>query len=152
MQQNAGQGGGHADPTAVLPPVPPQPEGAPQSDGPHPWQSQLQAARDRNDQTQVQYLDPSQDPLRRRPQRQQPPQQQQQRRQQQYPRRTGSSLSSSNTNSSSNTSPSNSNSSTSPSNSSTSRSSSASSTRRRSSPSSLLSARPASPGSAAPTR
>ncbi|MEU8627281.1 protein kinase [Streptomyces sp. NPDC048669] len=86
MQQNAGPGGGHADPTAVLPPVPPQPEGAPQSDGPHPWQSQLQAARDRNDQTQVQYLDPSQDPLRRRPQRQQPPQQQQQpRRQQQYP-------------------------------------------------------------------
>ncbi|MEV0784784.1 protein kinase [Streptomyces sp. NPDC050423] len=86
MQQNAGPGGGHADPTAVLPPVPPQPEGAPQPDGPHPWQSQLQAARDRNDQTQVQYLDPSQDPLRRRPQRQQPPQQPQQpRRQQQYP-------------------------------------------------------------------
>ncbi|MEU9200488.1 protein kinase [Streptomyces sp. NPDC048332] len=87
MQQNAGPGGGHADPTAVMPPVPPRPEGAPQPDGPHPWQSQLQAARDRNEQTQVQYLDPSQDPLRRRPQRQQqqPPQQQPQRRQQQYP-------------------------------------------------------------------
>lgn len=89
MQHNAGQGGGHADPTAVMPPVPAQPEGVPQSDGPHPWQSQLQAARDRNDQTQVQYLDPSQDPLRRRPQRQpqqqQQQQQQQQRRQQQYP-------------------------------------------------------------------
>lgn len=85
MQQNAGPGGGHADPTAVMPPVPPRPEDAPQPDGPHPWQSQLQAARDRNDQTQVQYLDPSQDPLRRRPQRQQPQQQQQPRRQQQYP-------------------------------------------------------------------
>ncbi|MEU9090181.1 protein kinase [Streptomyces sp. NPDC048428] len=89
MQQNAGPGGGHADPTAVMPPVPPRPEGTPQPDGPHPWQSQLQAARDRNEQTQVQYLDPSQDPLRRRPQRQQPQQQphqqQQPRQQQQYP-------------------------------------------------------------------
>lgn len=90
-----GQGpGGHADPTAVMPPVPQRPDGPPQPDGPHPWQSQLQAARDRNEQTQVQYLDPSQDPLRRRPQRQapqqqQPPQRQQQppqhRQQQQYP-------------------------------------------------------------------
>ncbi|MFJ9109090.1 serine/threonine-protein kinase [Streptomyces sp. NPDC102283] len=67
--------GGHADPTSVMPPVPQRPDGPPQPDGPHPWQSQLQAARDRNEQTQVQYLDPSQDPLRRRPQRQQPPQQ-----------------------------------------------------------------------------
>ncbi|MEU3132287.1 serine/threonine-protein kinase [Streptomyces sp. NPDC006854] len=94
--QGQGPGGpqGHADPTAVMPPVPQRPDGPPQPDGPHPWQSQLQAARDRNEQTQVQYLDPSQDPLRRRPQRQQPPQQQpsqrpQQRRQQplqqQYP-------------------------------------------------------------------
>ncbi|WP_274030441.1 serine/threonine-protein kinase [Streptomyces sp. MMBL 11-1] len=73
-----GPGGGHADPTAVLPPVPQRPDGPPQPDGPHPWQSQLQAARDRNDQTQVQYLDPSQDPLRRRPQRQPQPQQHQQ--------------------------------------------------------------------------
>ncbi|MEV6452906.1 serine/threonine-protein kinase [Streptomyces anulatus] len=75
-----GQGGpgGHADPTSVMPPVPQRPDGPPQPDGPHPWQSQLQAARDRNEQTQVQYLDPSQDPLRRRPQRQQPPQQQHQ--------------------------------------------------------------------------
>ncbi|MEU9930977.1 serine/threonine protein kinase [Streptomyces anulatus] len=74
-----GQGGpgGNADPTSVMPPVPQRPDGPPQPDGPHPWQSQLQAARDRNEQTQVQYLDPSQDPLRRRPQRQQPPQQQQ---------------------------------------------------------------------------
>lgn len=84
MQQNQAPGGGQADPTSVMPPVPPRPDGAPQPDGPHPWQSQLQAARDRNEQTQVQYLDPSQDPLRRRPQRQQQPQQQQQ---QQQPRR-----------------------------------------------------------------
>ncbi|MFD6799051.1 serine/threonine-protein kinase [Streptomyces cyaneofuscatus] len=96
---NQGHGGnqGHADPTAVMPPVPPQhPDGSQQPDGPHPWQSQLQAARDRNEQTQVQYLDPSQDPLRRRPQRQQqppqppqrqqqPPQHRQQPLQQQYP-------------------------------------------------------------------
>jgi serine/threonine-protein kinase len=74
-----------ADPTSVMPPVPPGPPG-PQD--PHPWQSQLQAARDRNEQTQVQHLDPGQDPLRRRPQRQQqrppqpPPHPQQQ--QQQY--------------------------------------------------------------------
>ncbi|MGW6287553.1 serine/threonine-protein kinase [Streptomyces sp. NPDC055107] len=82
-----GQGGpgGHADPTSVLPPVPQRPDGPPQPDGPHPWQSQLQAARDRNEQTQVQYLDPSQDPLRRRPQRQQQPPQQHQ--QQQSPQR-----------------------------------------------------------------
>ncbi|CAL9477145.1 protein kinase domain-containing protein [Streptomyces sp. enrichment culture] len=78
---------GAADPTAVMPPVPPGQPGAPGQDGqqggpddPHPWQNQLRAARDRNEQTQVQYLDPNQDPLRRRPQRQvsrpqQPPQQ-----------------------------------------------------------------------------
>ncbi|MGW4234189.1 serine/threonine-protein kinase [Streptomyces sp. NPDC004980] len=86
--------GGHADPTSVMPPVPPRPDGPPRPDEPHPWQSQLQAARDRNEQTQVQYLDPSQDPLRRRPQRQQqqspqqdrqPPQRQQQRPQPQQP-------------------------------------------------------------------
>ncbi|MFE0508459.1 serine/threonine-protein kinase [Streptomyces sp. NPDC058964] len=57
---------GAADPTAVMPPVP---QGQ-QPEQPHPWQSQLRAARDRNEQTQVQYLDPDQDPLRRRPQRQ----------------------------------------------------------------------------------
>ncbi|AZK94305.1 serine/threonine-protein kinase [Streptomyces tsukubensis] len=68
---------GAADPTAVMPPVPQRPDGPPGGPGPedpHPWQSQLRAARDRNEQTQVQYLDPGQDPLRRRPQRQQPPQ------------------------------------------------------------------------------
>ncbi|GGT59783.1 protein kinase [Streptomyces althioticus] len=77
---------GAADPTAVMPPVPPgQPAGGPED--PHPWQNQLRAARDRNEQTQVQYLDPSQDPLRRRPQRQvaRPPQQPPQRHPQQQP-------------------------------------------------------------------
>ncbi|WP_406014683.1 serine/threonine protein kinase [Streptomyces sp. NBC_00984] len=81
MQHTPGQGqgaGGHADPTSVMPPVPPRPDGSPQPEGPHPWQSQLQAARDRNEQTQVQYLDPGQDPLRRRPQRAQPQQPQHQ--------------------------------------------------------------------------
>ncbi|MFE9853223.1 serine/threonine-protein kinase [Streptomyces sp. NPDC005576] len=84
--------GGAADPTAVLPPVPQRPDGSPQQDPAHPWQSQLQAARDRNEQTQVQYLDPADDPLRRRPQRQQPQQppqrqqpQQQRPQHQQYP-------------------------------------------------------------------
>jgi serine/threonine-protein kinase len=65
MQQ---QPGGAADPTAVLPPVPqdpPQPQQMPDA-----WGNQLRAARDRNEQTQVQYIDPDQDPLRRRPQRQ----------------------------------------------------------------------------------
>nr|WP_202538791.1 serine/threonine-protein kinase [Streptomyces sp. SID8379] len=73
---------GAADPTAVMPPVPPHqpgqnPQGPGDPDDPHPWQNQLRAARDRNEQTQVQYLDPNEDPLRRRPQRQvQQPQQQ----------------------------------------------------------------------------
>ncbi|MCX4859816.1 serine/threonine protein kinase [Streptomyces canus] len=92
---------GAADPTAVMPPVPPGQPGQPgqgqygqqgqQSGGPedpHPWQNQLRAARDRNEQTQVQYLDPSEDPLRRRPQRQVArPEQQQPQRQQRPPQR-----------------------------------------------------------------
>ncbi|MFF4830837.1 protein kinase [Streptomyces sp. NPDC001315] len=72
---------GAADPTAVMPPVPPHGPGQHPANPaePHPWQSQLRAARDRNEQTQVQYLDPGEDPLRRRPQRQVArPQQQQQ--------------------------------------------------------------------------
>jgi len=84
---------GAADPTAVMPPVPPNQAGAGPED-PHPWQNQLRAARDRNEATQVQsYLDPSEDPLRRRPQRQvarppqQPQQQPQQAPQQPQPRR-----------------------------------------------------------------
>ncbi|MGW7378657.1 serine/threonine-protein kinase [Streptomyces sp. NPDC054794] len=83
---------GAADPTAVLPntgaadPTAVLPQGQ-RPDQPHPWQNQLAAARDRNEQTQIQYLDPDQDPLRRRPQRQvaRPQQQQQPRRQQQGP-------------------------------------------------------------------
>ncbi|MFF0892687.1 serine/threonine-protein kinase [Streptomyces sp. NPDC003278] len=58
---------GAADPTAVLPNTGPQ---GGQPDQPHPWQNQLRAARDRNEQTQVQYRGPDEDPLRRRPQRQ----------------------------------------------------------------------------------
>ncbi|MFJ4584306.1 serine/threonine-protein kinase [Streptomyces echinatus] len=78
---------GAADPTALLPPVPqgqdPYGQGqyGPQGQQPdqqHPWQTQLRAARDRNEQTQVQYLDPDEDPLRRRPQRQVAPRPQQQ--------------------------------------------------------------------------
>ncbi|MER6014979.1 serine/threonine-protein kinase [Streptomyces bluensis] len=65
---------GAADPTAVMPSMPPNQPGQPGQGGgpddPHPWQNQLRAARDRNEQTQIQYLDPSEDPLRRRPQRQ----------------------------------------------------------------------------------
>ncbi|MET7715995.1 serine/threonine-protein kinase [Streptomyces sp. NPDC005407] len=81
VMQQTGTPSNGADPTAAMPPVPP---GQPRPEDPHPWQSQLQAARDRNEQTQVQYLDPSQDPLRRRPQRQQQrPQQPPQRPQQQ---------------------------------------------------------------------
>ncbi|MFF3405675.1 serine/threonine-protein kinase [Streptomyces sp. NPDC002742] len=85
---------GAADPTAVLPPVPRNQPGGPggqpgQGEDPHPWQNQLRAARDRNEQTQVQYLDPNEDPLRRRPQRQvaRPQQQQQPQPQQQRPQR-----------------------------------------------------------------
>ncbi|WP_200303713.1 serine/threonine-protein kinase [Streptomyces adelaidensis] len=69
-----------ADPTSVMPPVPSHDPGGRPPEQPHPWQNQLRAARDRNEQTQVQYLDPNEDPLRRRPQRQagrpqqQPPQ------------------------------------------------------------------------------
>lgn len=77
---------GQGDPTRAMPPMPMgAPAGGPQGpDGPHPWESQMRAARDRNEQTQVQYLDPSEDPLRRRPQRQAPQQQPPQRPQQQY--------------------------------------------------------------------
>ncbi|WP_406169729.1 serine/threonine-protein kinase [Streptomyces sp. NBC_00996] len=83
---------GAADPTAVMPPVPQHQPGGQQGqpgrpEDPHPWQNQLRAARDRNEQTQVQYLDPNEDPLRRRPQRQvaRPQQRPQQQRGQQPP-------------------------------------------------------------------
>ncbi|MDX3521603.1 serine/threonine-protein kinase [Streptomyces scabiei] len=82
---------GGADPTSVMPPVPSHDPGGRPPEEPHPWQNQLRAARDRNEQTQIQqYLDPGEDPLRRRPQRQanrQQPQQQPQRPPQQPPRR-----------------------------------------------------------------
>ncbi|QFQ97838.1 protein kinase [Streptomyces phaeolivaceus] len=87
-----------ADPTSVMPPAPSHDPGGQQPEQPHPWQNQLRAARDRNEQTQVQYLDPDEDPLRRRPQRQvnrpqqppqQPPRQPQQRRQQRAPQGGG---------------------------------------------------------------
>ncbi|PBC82710.1 MULTISPECIES: serine/threonine-protein kinase [unclassified Streptomyces] len=81
---HGGPGGPGADPTRAMPPMPMgAPAGGPQNpDNPHPWESQMRAARDRNEQTQVQYLDPAEDPLRRRPQRQAAPQQQPQRQQQ----------------------------------------------------------------------
>ncbi|MEK2494890.1 serine/threonine-protein kinase [Kitasatospora purpeofusca] len=46
--------------TRVMPPaaVPPPPPGPPQADAPHPWQSQLRAARDRNQQTEIGYFEP----------------------------------------------------------------------------------------------
>ncbi|WP_328913756.1 MULTISPECIES: serine/threonine-protein kinase [unclassified Streptomyces] len=63
------------DGTRVLPPVPDaDPQGPPQAQGPHPWESQLNAARQRADQTEVRPLAPEMDPLFRRPQRRpQPP-------------------------------------------------------------------------------
>lgn len=82
----SGQGSGPgADATRVMPPVgrggspqgypppPDQPPAGSRPDDPHPWQSQLRAARDRNEQTQIQRLDPGEDPLRRRPRRQAAP-------------------------------------------------------------------------------
>ncbi|MFF4759141.1 protein kinase [Streptomyces sp. NPDC001292] len=89
---------GGADSTRVMPPMPQGqpgdmngagggPYGNQQPEQPHPWQNQLRAARDRNEQTQVQYLDPGEDPLRRRPQRQVARPQQQPRRPQAQPGR-----------------------------------------------------------------
>ncbi|MFF7386887.1 protein kinase [Streptomyces scabiei] len=78
-----------ADPTSVMPPVPSHDPGGQPPEQPHPWQNQLRAARDRNEQTQVQYLDPNEDPLRRRPQRQAARPQQPPRRQQQRPPQGG---------------------------------------------------------------
>ncbi|WP_329317498.1 serine/threonine-protein kinase [Streptomyces sp. NBC_01262] len=82
-----------ADGTRVMPPMPgtAPAAAAAQPQGPHPWESQLNAARNRAEQTEVQYLNPDQDPLRRRPRRQPAPPtappaaQQQQPQQQQQP-------------------------------------------------------------------
>ncbi|GAA5000083.1 hypothetical protein GCM10025734_34870 [Kitasatospora paranensis] len=50
------------DRTRVMPPMPlgapGQGAGAPGAESPHPWQTQLRAARDRNQQTEVGYYDP----------------------------------------------------------------------------------------------
>jgi serine/threonine protein kinase, bacterial len=83
LPSDAGPGGrgpsGASDGTRVLPPVPADPQGPPQAQGPHPWESQLSAARQRNDQTEVRPVGPGMDPLYRPPVRgsqpQQPPQQ-----------------------------------------------------------------------------
>ncbi|WP_030243014.1 serine/threonine-protein kinase [Streptomyces sp. NRRL S-350] len=45
-------------PPAAVPPPPPAVPPAPQEEAPHPWQTQLRAARDRNQQTQVGYFGP----------------------------------------------------------------------------------------------
>ncbi|MFE7492263.1 protein kinase, partial [Kitasatospora sp. NPDC057541] len=47
--------------TRVMPPAavpPPPPSGPPQPEAPHPWQTQLRAARDRNQQTEIAYYGP----------------------------------------------------------------------------------------------
>ncbi|MFJ9443831.1 protein kinase [Kitasatospora sp. NPDC101235] len=52
---------GAPDRTRVMPPAavpPPPPAAPPQEEAPHPWQTQLRAARDRNQQTQVGYFGP----------------------------------------------------------------------------------------------
>ncbi|MFF2045814.1 serine/threonine-protein kinase, partial [Kitasatospora sp. NPDC058170] len=46
---------GAADRTQVMPPTPP---GPPEPEAPHPWQTQLRAARDRNQQTEIGYFAP----------------------------------------------------------------------------------------------
>ncbi|EST22085.1 hypothetical protein N566_26885, partial [Streptomycetaceae bacterium MP113-05] len=82
-QNGPGGYGGSEDGTRVMPTGGPGGQGGyggpqqhqeqpPQPEGPHPWESQLRAARDRNEQTQVQPMDPGLDPLRRRPQRRAP--------------------------------------------------------------------------------
>ncbi|MFG2734142.1 serine/threonine-protein kinase [Streptomyces harbinensis] len=68
-----GAGNGGLDGTRVMPAQPGPAEPA----EPPPWADQMRAARDRNEQTQFQQLDPEQDPLyrapQRQPQRRQPP-------------------------------------------------------------------------------
>ncbi|WP_335977670.1 MULTISPECIES: serine/threonine-protein kinase [Streptomycetaceae] len=62
-----------ADGTRVLPTA--EAQGPPQAQGPHPWESQLNAARHRNEQTEVSRVPPEMDPLYRRPVRRAQPQQ-----------------------------------------------------------------------------
>ncbi|MDH6126705.1 serine/threonine-protein kinase [Kitasatospora sp. GP82] len=54
--QLMGTPAGAPDRTRVMPPMPPAPAGPPQAETPHPWQTQLRAARDRNQQTEIGYL------------------------------------------------------------------------------------------------
>ncbi len=68
---------GAADSTRVLPTAQ-EPQGPPQAQGPHPWESQLDAARRRNDQTEMRPVAPEMDPLFRPPVRRPQPQQPQQ--------------------------------------------------------------------------
>ncbi|MEV6010345.1 serine/threonine-protein kinase [Streptomyces sp. NPDC051976] len=81
----SGSGRQDGDRTRVMPPVPGgDRQSQPQAQGPHPWESQLSAARQRNEQTEVRYAAPEQDyppgfPNRRphrQPQRAPQPQQQ----------------------------------------------------------------------------
>ena len=61
-----------APPTAaVMPPVPRGPEGPPQPDGPHPWQSQLRRPATATSRRRSSTSTRAQDPLRRRPRRRQ---------------------------------------------------------------------------------
>lgn len=68
---------GAADRTRVLP-TSDEPQGPPQAQGPHPWESQLDAARRRNDQTEMRPIAPEMDPLFRPPVRRPQPQHPQQ--------------------------------------------------------------------------
>ncbi|HEY3481443.1 MAG TPA: serine/threonine-protein kinase [Streptomyces sp.] len=81
----SGSGRQDEDGTRVMPPVSGDDrQGQPQAQGPHPWESQLSAARQRNEQTEVRYAVPGEDyppgfPNRRphrQPQRAPQPQQQ----------------------------------------------------------------------------
>ncbi|MEV6972494.1 serine/threonine-protein kinase [Kitasatospora sp. NPDC093806] len=45
-------------PPVATPPPPAGPPGPPQAEAPHPWQTQLRAARDRNQQTEIGYFEP----------------------------------------------------------------------------------------------
>ncbi|MFD9128968.1 serine/threonine-protein kinase [Kitasatospora sp. NPDC059571] len=60
MGMAAAPGGAPEDRTRVMPPMPPAApgQGAGSPESPHPWQTQLRAARDRNQQTEIGYFDP----------------------------------------------------------------------------------------------
>ncbi|MDB1089472.1 serine/threonine-protein kinase [Streptomyces sp. ACA25] len=66
-------GTGRPDSTRAMPA-----HGQAAADEPHPWEDQMRAARDRNEQTMIQPMDAVQDPLYRAPQRPQQPAPQQQ--------------------------------------------------------------------------